>query len=531
MAAQMPDLLAGGLGALVGIASWASALRWLRVAQREHYIPGRIWVFVRLWLRDSPSSAVIAIIGFFGAVSAWTPSLPRIPHLVAGAVAAASALVAPLGLGLRGRTSPLAFTWRMRRLVAVLLVLDALVVLVGSAVGEPLGGAVAAGWASPLLVDVSLRLTQPIERRLMGRYVEVATAVLRRVRPRIVGVTGSFGKTTTKGYIAALVEGTYRTMASPASFNNRGGLARAINEHLTPDVEVFVAEMGMFGPGEIAELVSWVRPEISVITAIGPVHLERLGSEAAITRAKLEIVETARVVVLNVDYPRLALAANTLTQEGSRRIVRVSAVSLEADVAVKANDEGELVVYVQGTKIARAAMADVVPGNLACAVAVALELGVGPEEIAERLGRIKPAPNRLVADVVPTSGVEVLDDTYNSNPVGARRALEVLQWRGKGALRRVVVTPGMVELGRRQYPENFKFAKAAALVATHIVVVGRTNRAALEGGAEEGRDDPGATLQELRWAPDRERAVAWVRQTLEPGDVVLYENDLPDHYP
>lgn len=521
----------GAVGIVIGLASWVGALRWLRVAQREHYIPGRIWLFVRLWLRESPASIVIAVVGFFGSVSAWSPGLPRIPHLVAGAVAAASAITAPLGLSLRGRTSRLALTWRLRRLALVVMGLNLVVVAVGIAVGEPLGAAVSVGWASPLIVDLALRITAPLERRLMSRFVDEATSRLRRARPRVVGITGSFGKTTTKGYVTALVDGTFRTLASPASFNNRGGLARAINEHLTPDVEVFVAEMGMFGPGEIADLVSWVRPEISVITAIGPVHLERLGSEAAIVRAKLEIVETARVVVLNVDYPRLALAANALAQEGARRVVRVSAVSLEADVAVKPNDEGEVVVYANGAKIAKAALADVVAGNLACAVAVALELGVTPEDIAERLGRIKPAPNRLVAGVSPTSGVEVLDDTYNSNPVGARRALDALGSRRDGGGRRVVVTPGMIELGRRQYVENFKFAKAAAQVASHVIVVGRTNRRALEAGADEGRDEPGSMLQELRWAPDREHAVALVREMLEPGDVVLYENDLPDHYP
>ncbi len=519
------------LAVVFALVSWVGAVRWLRVAQREHYLPGRLWVIGRLWLRDSPASVVIEIVGFFGAVSALAPHLPHIPHLLAGAAAAAASIVAPLGLGLRGRTGPLALTWRLRRVLAVVVALDLVVTALGLVVGAPYGAAVLAGWASPLLVELALRITAPIERRLMQRYVDEAASMLRRVRPRVVGITGSFGKTTTKGYVGALLEGTYRTLVTPASYNNRGGLARAINEHMTSDVEVFVAEMGMFGPGEIAELVSWTRPEISVITAIGPVHLERLGSEAAIVRAKLEIVETARVVVLNVDYPRLALAANALEQEGSRRVVRVSAVHLEADVAVKPNDEGELVIYRSGRKLARASLPDVVPGNLACAVAVALELGVDPEDIVERLGRIKPAPNRLVTGVAPTSGVEVLDDTYNSNPVGARRALDALAARGGNGGRRVLVTPGMIELGHRQYLENFKFAKAAAQVATHIVVVGRTNRRALEAGAEEGGQESGATLQELRWAPSRERAVAWVRETLESGDVVLYENDLPDHYP
>jgi UDP-N-acetylmuramoyl-tripeptide--D-alanyl-D-alanine ligase len=520
---------------LVSVAEWAlavgalgSALKWVRVAQREHYLPGRLGIFFRLWYRGSFLSQALLVLGFVGAVGGFASAIPPVGHVVLALMVAVAALLAPVGLGLRGRTSPLALTKRLRRLLGVVALVDLVAIGIGLAFGKALAVALALGLVAPLVVEFALRITAPIEHRLMQRYVDDATERLRRVRPVVVGITGSFGKTTTKHYVTTLLEGSRRTVATPASFNNRGGLARSINEHLVAGTEVFVAEMGTFGPGEIAALCTWVPPDIAVITAIGPVHLERFGSEAAILRAKLEITEQAQVVILNVDYPRLALAAKALSGTGStKKIVRVSATTLDVDVAVRPNDEGELVVFIAGRKLARIPAGDIAPTNLACAVAVALQCQVTPEAIAERLTAIKSPPNRLVTAVVPASGVEVLDDTYNSNPTGARRALAALARRGRPGASRLVVTPGMVELGDRQYHENQALGRAIAQVATHLVVVGRTNRDALLAGVAM---EPGSqvAVHEVRY---REQAVALVRELARPGDVVLYENDLPDHYP
>jgi UDP-N-acetylmuramoyl-tripeptide--D-alanyl-D-alanine ligase len=513
---------------VLAIAALLSALRWVRVAQREHYLPGRLGIFYRLWYRGSFPSQALLVLGFVAAVGGFAQSLPVVGHLVLAALVAIAALVAPVGLGLRGRTSRLALTKRLRRLLGAVALIDLVGIAIGLALGKAVAVALVLGYVAPLVVEIALRITGPIEARLMQRYVDDATERLRRVRPVVVGITGSFGKTTTKHYATTLLEGSRRTVATPASFNNRGGLARSINEHLVAGTEVFIAEMGTFGPGEIAALCAWVPPDIAVITAIGPVHLERFGSEAAILRAKLEITEQAQVVILNVDYPRLALAAKALSGTGStKKIVRVSATTLDVDVAVRPNDEGELVVFVAGRKVAKIPAGDAAPTNLACAVAVALECRVPVEAIAERLTAIKSPPNRLVTAVVPDSGVEVLDDTYNSNPMGARRALAALARRGRPSAARVVVTPGMVELGDRQFHENQALGRAIAQVATHLIVVGRTNRDALVAGVAM---EPGSRVT-VREVPHREQAVALVRELARPGDVVLYENDLPDHYP
>ena len=359
----------------------------------------------------------------------------------------------------------------------------------------------------------------PIERHLSRKFVVSAASTLQRVAPEVVGITGSYGKTTTKWYVRDLVAGTKRVVASPASFNNRLGLARAINENLTDDAQVFVAEMGAYQPGEIADTCSWIPPRIAVLTAIGPVHLQRFRSEERIVEAKSEIFEKAEVAILNVDHPQLAVLAEQL---GDRKVWRCGTSEQAADVRVR--EEGDLLtILIGGRPLGSPLPVGPFPANLACAVAVALELGVSAQEIADRAGRLSPARNRQTVGR-SEAGFWIIDDTFNSNPAGAAQALKVLARVGDQDGSRAVVTPGMVELGPRQTAENRRFGAAASQVADHLVVVGRTNRRALLQGARTG-------LAEIVQVATRPEGVQWVRDHMGPGDAVLYENDLPDHYP
>jgi UDP-N-acetylmuramoyl-tripeptide--D-alanyl-D-alanine ligase len=163
------------------------------------------------------------------------------------------------------------------------------------------------------------------------------------------------------------------------------------------------------------------------------------------------------------------------------------------------------------------------PGNVACAVAAALSLGVPVQVVAARLTSLPGAPHRRSRQH-GANGADIIDDTYNANPDGARAALGLLAVSGSEGGKKVVVTPGMVELGTLQSRENTYFAASAGAVATQLVVVGRTNARALMAGARAA----GLPARHVR---NRAGAVAWVSANLGPGDAVLYENDLPDHYP
>ncbi|HZD65990.1 MAG TPA: UDP-N-acetylmuramoyl-tripeptide--D-alanyl-D-alanine ligase, partial [Acidimicrobiales bacterium] len=547
-------------------------LRWLRVAQREHYLAPAATRFAWRWWAGIGFNRLLGALGCLAVLVSL--SRPAVAVVTAAVVAAG-----PVGLSLRGRTAKLAWTRRLRTLAAVSAGL-VLIALAGSAVlgvevgGFPGGGAALAGLVAlgtPVLVDVACALTAPLERRLGARFVASAAARLERVRPTVVAITGSYGKTSTKGYVAHLLETTRSVVASPASFNNRPGLARTVNEHLAQGTEVFVAEMGTYRKGEIAALCTWIRPTVSVITAIGPVHLERFGSEDRIVEAKSEILEKASTIVLNVDDSRLAAIADRVRAEG-RRVWRCSARDPKADVYVgpaegdQARGEspegaGETRVVVGGRCLGGfggvAGGGGAAATNVACAVAVALELGASAGEVAHRLATLPVARNRL-ARFEAAGGFTIFDDTYNANPAGARLALAALARESADGHRRVLVTPGMVELGSRQAAENEALGALAREVVSDLVVVGHTNRRALLSGVGanpkatpvgtgsarrlvdlaaagdgETAPDPAAAAgsPEVLVVQNRDQAVAWVREHLGPGDSVLYENDLPDHFP
>jgi UDP-N-acetylmuramoyl-tripeptide--D-alanyl-D-alanine ligase len=421
------------------------------------------------------------------------------------------------------------WTRRLTTLAAVLVVLEALAVAVAFIAGDLVAAVVTAAaltLLSPIVADMALLITRPIEEALAGKYVAQASARLQRVRPIIVAVTGSYGKTTTKGYIAHLVGAERDTLASPASFNNRAGLARTVNEHLGRATEVLVAEMGTYGPGEIAALCEWLPPEIAVITAVGPAHLERFKTLERTLDAKAEITERAGVTVLNVDDERLRRLAGVLEGAG-KRVVRASGTQPDADVAVLALPEGvELRIAGRrvGMTVTGGSARPTALSNAACAVAVALELQLAPESLLPRLATLPIPPNRLQR-YVAEGGYVVLDDTFNSNPAGARLALARLAGEATEG-RRVLVTPGIVELGASQFDQNAALAEEAAGVVSELVAVARTNRRALAAGAGRAVSPAAIVLVDRL-----DQAVEWVREHLGPADAVLYENDLPDHFP
>ncbi|HUC37283.1 MAG TPA: UDP-N-acetylmuramoyl-tripeptide--D-alanyl-D-alanine ligase [Acidimicrobiales bacterium] len=518
-------------GAACVLATVLGGIRWLRVAQREHYLPDTTSRFALRWWGKGAVNLFGALLGLGGLAlgGRWVAAV----FAPAGVVA-----FGPLGLGLRGRTSPIRWTRRLRTLATVWGLLQGAVAAVGFATGLAAVVCAAGALAVPALVDMACVITEPFERILANRYVRRASQRLARVAPKVVGITGSYGKTSTKLCVAHLLSGSMSVVASPASFNNRAGLARAVNEHLADGTDVFVAEMGTYAPGEIAELCSWLTPDVAVVTAVGPVHLERFKSEEKILKAKSEILDSARCCVLVVDDPRLGAMADECESSGKRvwRVAAQRAGSGSAHapepggwVEVEKKPDG-IEVSARGEQIVTGLETQVQPGNVGCAVAVAMELGVPVAELEKRLRSLPSAPHRLESRTAE-GGFAVLDDTYNANPAGTRAALEALREAGSGGdrARRVVVTPGMVELGSRQRDDNERFAAEVRDLPADLVVVGRTNRRALVAGYSVGNAERSPRPAVL--VRHREQAVEWVRDRLGPGDAVLYENDLPDHYP
>ncbi len=503
------------LEVLVAVLTGVSYLRWWRVAQREHYQAGRLlamaWIWCRAYRPNLVVGAVLLVLAFAGFVSVWV------------ALAAAGVwLLWPLGLDLWPRTARLVLTGRVRRLVAVTLVLHALVatvlILVGAVALLPL--------AVLPVAELALLVTAPVEQRMGRRFAASAATQIAKVAPRVVAITGSYGKTSTKNYAAHLMSGRWSVLPSPASFNNAMGLSRAVNDRLVPGTDVFVAEMGTYGPGEIAALCELFPPEVSAIVTIGEAHLERMRNRETIVRAKSEILPPARTVVLNVDVPELAEAADRL--DGEKRVLRCSAGgAAHADVIVAPaqpdtdGSAGWRVVIGGSERRVTLPPETGHPINVAVAIGLSLAIDVPEATIWERLGSIPATPHRAETTTL-ANGITVIDDTYNANPDGAAQALVTARSRVGDDGTVWTITPGMVELGSRQAERNAELARlATAAPGMQLCIVGRTNRAALLRGASG----------QAACFPGREAAVAHVMAHAAAGDVVLYENDLPNHYP
>ena len=391
-------------------------------------------------------------------------------------------------------------------------------------------------FGAPTLVTAADWLMTPVQNLINNSYKRKAQSLLRDVSPIVIGVAGSFGKTSTKFAIARLLGPPEAAFATPGSYNTPMGVVRAINEGLLDSHRYVVVEMGAYRPGDIAELCDFAGHTIGVLTAIGPAHLERFGSMEAIKQAKYEIVQelpSDGVAVMNTDDLNVRALADTTTgiavirygmdRTGDPNVTaREHSYSPEGTTATIVDaDGGELRVT---TKL----LGEHAIGHILAGVAVARLQDIPLGELGPRIESLEPIEHRLQL-IKGAGGVVVIDDAFNSNPAGAAAALEVLaDFDQSDANRIVVVTPGIIELGELQAEANQRFGEHAAMVADYLIVVGRLNRDALVRGAEGASE--AARKAEMIVVDTLDDATEHLKAMLGPGDVVLFENDLPDQY-
>ena len=436
---------------------------------------------------------------------------------------------------------PLAFTARMTRLAVVAGLVAAGPLVVGAVLGVRVGTPVGFGWyllgflltdlGAPLWVALGAGLTRPIEAAIQEGFKREAR---RRLRERpdlsVVGVTGSYGKTSTKFILAELLRQRYSVYATPSSYNTPMGLCLAVNEHMKPEHQVLVLEYGIRYPGDMDELCAIARPDASVVTTVGVAHLETMGSVDAIAEEKAKLVDYTHPdgpTVLNMDDERVDAMADRA--EGT--VWRISADG-HPDADVSAHniryDTSGTSFLVRDDTDAEATFQTRLLGvhnvtNVLLAVAVGRSMDLRLRQMAHAAERIDPIEHRL--QLRSRGEITVIDDAFNSNPVGARNAVEILGEMNGG--RRVIVTPGMVELGDRQWDEN-------KTLGTHIarhdldlaVLIGEEQTAPIREGLAE-TDFPDERVKVFASLFDAQN---YLDRHLEAGDVVLYENDLPDQY-
>ena len=439
----------------------------------------------------------------------------------------------------------------------------------------------------PVLVWTAFALMQPVEAVIRRRFLQRCSQKLNRCKTKVIGVTGSAGKTGVKRILAHMLSKKYRVLATPKSYNTPLGVARTVNEQLTSDIEYLVVEMGARHRGDILELCRLTEPVAGIVTSVFEQHMETFGTLECVTDTKFELPEyllSGRgFCVLNGDNPAIRRrldemrglageasageepkksgvtgserAADGRTGEGDDRngparescephggetsrteegalcsLYAVGSQTPRPDFRLRSascDAEGSLLtleILGREYRVSTALLGRHQWNNILVAAYTALLLGVEAGQVVEAISELKAAPHRL--EIVSRGNITVLDDSYNANPEGARCAFECLSlFEG----RHVAVTPGLVEEGSRTAQLNRELGENAARYCDVAILVGR-NAPYMEEGAVDYQRQTDDRKCRLICVENLKEASQTLAELIRFGDVVLFENDLPDLY-
>lgn len=389
------------------------------------------------------------------------------------------------------------------------------------------------GWAFgalliPFFIMPSALLTKPIEKAIQNSFKRQARKKLASMPGlKVIAITGSYGKTSTKFMIRDLLKERYNVCSTPGSFNTPMGICKVINNDLQSNHQVLILEMGARYEGNIQELCDIAQPDIAVVTNVGVAHLETFGSKEVIAREKGVLVDNLKsggVAILNGDDPLVSkmginrsdiehILVGLENGEIIGKNITYDTSGMQFDVLVDEQNE-QFKTQLLGAHNVQ---------NLLLAVGVGRHMGMRLKTMALAAERIEPVEHRL--ELKKQGDLFVIDDAFNSNPVGAKNAVEILSQFKTG--RRIIITPGMVELGEIEYEENKKFGEAIGVANLDLVILVGEERAA---PILKGIEGAGENSQSVEIVDTLYEANDIVRQYAKAGDIILYENDLPDVY-
>ena len=381
----------------------------------------------------------------------------------------------------------------------------------------------------PLWVALGGLCAWPIEKLVSEMYFRDAQKKL-AARPDLIkiGITGSYGKTSVKFILGTILQEKFQVLVTPSSFNTPMGVTRIIREKLMPAHQVFVAEMGARHVGDIKELCRLVHPHHGVLTSVGPQHLDTFHTLERIKSTKYELMDAIPDGGCCFFPDDKAICRELF--EKTRKTKRLCSVHPGAeDADVWATDihvspaGSSFILHTLNDEIAcqTKLLGEHNIQNIILAATVGLHLGMNLRQIARGISRITPVEHRL--QLIPSTGVTIIDDAFNSNPKGAQAALKVLrEFEG----RRIIITPGMVELGDGEDDFNHEFGLMMADCVDVAILVGKKHTSPIAKGLKEA----GFPKENLYVVSSLDEATAILRRIGHPGDVALFENDLPDNY-
>lgn len=382
-------------------------------------------------------------------------------------------------------------------------------------------------WAFAILAVV---LLAPVEKLINKRFRDDAVAKLRSMPElKVIGITGSFGKTSTKHYLHQILSEEFDVLMTPGSFNTPMGVIRTIREYLRPNHRIFICEMGAKQKGDVKEICDIVNPYYGIITAVGPMHLESFKTMENVQSTKFELADALPsdgLVIINNDFEYCASrkVSNTNTERYSV-VPREDSDYHAENIAYSHNGSSFTIKGCDGYSIdlQTPLLGECNISNLIAAVIMAKKLGIPDDKIKYAVSRIEQVEHRLSVKRSPV-GITIIDDAFNSNPQGSRMAVDVLSAFDCG--KRIIVTPGMIELGADQYKYNRGLGEYIAGKVDLAIIVGEYNKAALADGLAAGS----MPQDKIIFAETFNKAQETLASILKPGDVILYENDLPDTF-
>lgn len=438
----------------------------------------------------------------------------------------------------------LVYTARVKRLIVSDVILTGILVFFAVMVlGYPAlpGIAVFAVSLQIIMLPVSNIVNHPVEQAVNRYYIRDAEKKLKSVPGlTIIGVTGSYGKTSVKFYLQTLLQEKYNVLVTPESYNTPMGVVKTIRSSLKPTHEIFICEMGARHVGDIKEICDIVHPHHGVITSIGPQHLETFFNMDNIMDTKFELADAlpkGGMLFLNGDNAYIRQKAPAYENEvfycvcgqkdGMERTddaVQVQNGYFAKDIAVSQLGTDFTIVAPDGTselfQMRLIGAHNVI--NVAGAIAVANQMGIPLSRLKIPVRRIQPVEHRM--QMREHGLVTIIDDAYNSNPVGSKAAVETLAlFEGI----KILVTPGMVELGEKEAEYNEQFGGYAAACCDYILLVGKKRTEPIMEGARK----QGFPMEKCLAFDKLEEAVSYAYAIKGKGHkYILLENDLPDQY-
>ena len=381
-------------------------------------------------------------------------------------------------------------------------------------------------FASPLLAIAANFINRPVEKSVNNHFINEAKKILKQCPDMtVIGITGSYGKTSVKYYLNTLLRAKYNVLMTPESYNTPMGVVMTVRQNLKATHEIFICEMGAKKVGEIKEICDIVHPKHGIITSIGPQHLETFKSLDNVKSTKFEIADALPkdgILFLNGDdenimsYNKNKDAVTYSMENGDYTAFDISVSEKGTSFSVKAPDGeiGNFTTKLIGTHNVL---------NITGAIAAAHTLGVTMTELKPQVRKLECVPHRL--QLIDKGNALIIDDAYNSNPSGTKAALDTLSLMTGY---KILVTPGMVELGEKQDECNREFGKNASKVCDYVILVGKRQTESIKKGLEDGNypEDKIYTADTIGEAITKAYAVNAGGQKR----TILLENDLPDNY-